>query len=127
MLEGHASIVNSTQFSPDGMRILTTSQDGTARLWDAETGQELGLLAGHSGYLTSAHFSPDGMRIVTASGDGTARLWNVLPVTIDQSGGVPAFELQPPLSEALLDHAETFYPGTLSCERRAQILKDQTC
>jgi WD40 repeat protein len=32
-LEGHSSGVNSALFSPDGQRILTASEDGTARVW----------------------------------------------------------------------------------------------
>jgi len=32
-LEAHISWLNSADFSPDGSRILTTSWDGTARMW----------------------------------------------------------------------------------------------
>jgi WD40 repeat protein len=63
--------VNSAAFSPDGERIVTASADKTARLWDAETGEQIGEP------LTAQAFSPDGKRIVTASADKTARLWNV--------------------------------------------------
>jgi len=31
----------TAQFSPDGKRIVTATQDGTARIWDAQTGQAL--------------------------------------------------------------------------------------
>ena len=33
--------MRSAQFSPDGKRIVTASQDNTARVWDAQTGQPL--------------------------------------------------------------------------------------
>ncbi|HEX8456958.1 MAG TPA: WD40 repeat domain-containing protein [Pyrinomonadaceae bacterium] len=36
-LEGHNSIVRNVQWSPDGRVILTSADDGTAKLWDAET------------------------------------------------------------------------------------------
>jgi WD40 repeat protein len=75
-LRGHEGLVWSAAFSPDGKRIVTASQDKTARLWDAETGKQIGAsLRGHDGYVISAAFSPDGKRIVTASFDNTAQLW----------------------------------------------------
>ena len=67
----------SAAFSPDGKRIVTASEDKTARLWDAETGKPIGEpLKGHTDSVMSAAFSPDGKRIVTASDDKTARLWD---------------------------------------------------
>jgi WD40 repeat protein/tRNA A-37 threonylcarbamoyl transferase component Bud32 len=63
-LKGHKAKVVSAAFSPDGTRILTASQDGSARLWDAVTGKELHVLRGTTA-LKSASFSPDGRRIVT--------------------------------------------------------------
>ena len=33
--------MKSAQFSPDGKRILVTSQDGKVRIWDVQTGQTL--------------------------------------------------------------------------------------
>jgi WD40 repeat protein len=57
-------------------RTPTASEDRTARIWDAATGNEIAVLRGHEGSVTSAAFSPDGSRIVTASGDRTARVWD---------------------------------------------------
>ena len=63
--------------SDDGRVVLTASADGTARLWDAATGQYFGMLLSHRGPVNSARFSPDGRHVVTASDDGTARLWSI--------------------------------------------------
>ena len=65
-------MVVSASFSPDGSRIVTASWDGTAKVWDAESGAELLTLKGHAAQVTSASFSPDGSRIVTGSVDNTA-------------------------------------------------------
>jgi WD40 repeat protein len=66
----------SAAFSPDGKRVVTASDDNTARLWDADTGKEAAVLKGHTNRVWSAAFSPDGKRVVTASADNTARLWD---------------------------------------------------
>ena len=66
----------SAAFSPDGTRIVTASDDSTARLWDAATGAQIGVPMRHEESVYSAAFSPDGTRIVTASEDKTARLWD---------------------------------------------------
>jgi dipeptidyl aminopeptidase/acylaminoacyl peptidase len=71
-------VVTSAQFSPDGQRIVTTSWDNTARLWDAGSGRPIGEPMKHEGMVTSAQFSPNGQRIVTGSADKTARLWDAV-------------------------------------------------
>ena len=71
----HADEVNSAAFSPDGSRIVTASDDKTARVWRADTGALIAELKGHADTVNSAAFSPEGSRIVTASDDKTARVW----------------------------------------------------
>ena len=46
-------------FSPDGRRIITAAHDGTARIWDAETGGQVFVLH-QPGDVHTALFSPDG-------------------------------------------------------------------
>ncbi|HEX5837996.1 MAG TPA: hypothetical protein VFY26_09195 [Anaerolineales bacterium] len=75
-LAGHTDIVWWTVFSPDGSRIATASADGTAKVWDADTGEELFTLRGHTGGIYCIAFSPDGTLLVTGSVDTTARLWD---------------------------------------------------
>ena len=55
---------------------LVLSNDQTARVWNASSGQLLAKLQGHTGFVESAVFSPDGQHIVTASLDKTARVWD---------------------------------------------------
>ncbi len=45
-LRGHTSRAVSAVFSPDSKYVLTGSLDGTARIWDAHTGDELVRLIG---------------------------------------------------------------------------------
>ena len=63
-------------FSPDGETVLTSSDDGTARLWDVHTGQEIRRLIGHTSAVYAAAYSPDGRYLVTAGVDKIALLWD---------------------------------------------------
>ena len=63
-------------FDPAGARVLTASNDNTARLWDAATGAELAVLRGHESEVRTAVFDRSGARVLTASEDNTARLWD---------------------------------------------------
>jgi uncharacterized caspase-like protein len=40
-IAGHALAVSSVAYSPDGKLLMTTSVDGTTRLWNADSGREL--------------------------------------------------------------------------------------
>jgi tetratricopeptide (TPR) repeat protein len=68
-------------FSPDGARLVTASQDKTARVWDAQTGQQLLVCKGDTAAVMSLAFSPDGMWLAMASGV-TARLWDARPLLL---------------------------------------------
>jgi WD40 repeat protein/tRNA A-37 threonylcarbamoyl transferase component Bud32 len=76
VITGHTGAVHTAVYSPDGSRIVTSSADSTARIWDAATGRELLTLRGNGQDIRSARFSPDGQRIVTTSYDKTARIWD---------------------------------------------------
>src|SRR5262249_12850139 len=77
VLRGHDAAVRAAAFSPDGSRIVTGSQDQTARVWGTATGKEILTFRGHEAAIVAAGFSPHGSRIVTASPGPTARIWDV--------------------------------------------------
>jgi len=75
-LARHTKSVTAVAFSPDGTRILTGSDDNTARLWDATSGKVVAILSGHTNWVSAVAFSPAGTHVLTGSGDDTARLWD---------------------------------------------------
>ncbi|HUT88238.1 MAG TPA: DUF4062 domain-containing protein [Thermoguttaceae bacterium] len=77
VLRGHEDKVFSVSFSPDSCRAVSGSADGTVRIWDVATGEELLCLRGHQKAVIGVSFSPDGLRIVSGSADRTVKLWDV--------------------------------------------------
>ena len=75
ILGGHSRWVSEVAWSPDGHHILTGSEDGAARIWDATTADNT-LTLTHTSYVTAVAWSPDGHHILTGSGDRTARIWD---------------------------------------------------
>jgi WD40 repeat protein/outer membrane protein OmpA-like peptidoglycan-associated protein len=75
-LEGHSGSIFHAEFSRDGNRIVTASADGTARIWDANTGFTMFVLPHGRTAVRMASFSNDGTKLVTVSEDNSIRLWD---------------------------------------------------
>jgi WD40 repeat protein/uncharacterized protein YjbI with pentapeptide repeats len=73
---GHRSAVTACVWNPRGTAWLSGSADGTLKLWDAASGQELLTLKGHARSVWCCAWSPDGSRLLSGSGDNTLKLWD---------------------------------------------------
>ena len=71
----HSSSITSISYSGDGRLLLTAGYDGTARMWQVETGFLLSAIAAHPQPIYAAVLSRDGRLIVTGSHDRTAKVW----------------------------------------------------
>ena len=76
-LSGHTDWVRCVKLSPDGLKIASASDDGTAAIWDAESGQRLLVLRGHGGpCVICVGWSPDGKRVASGGVDKLIVIWD---------------------------------------------------
>ncbi len=76
MLSGHIGAVHSGAFSPNDSKVVTSSADGTAVVWDVSTGEELNMLSGDTGPSSRPRSTrARAGAVLTASYDRTARIW----------------------------------------------------
>ncbi|QQP56971.1 U4/U6 small nuclear ribonucleoprotein Prp4 [Caligus rogercresseyi] len=73
-IPAHTNVVSNVVFDED--YLLTSSYDGTAKLWARKTWQPLGALKGHDLRLMDCAISPDRAYIATCSYDRTFKLWS---------------------------------------------------
>ena len=78
-LRGHSHFVSDVTLSSDGNFCLSSSWDGTLRLWDLVTGETTRQFTGHKKDALSVAFSPDNRQIVSGSRDKSIKLWCVPP------------------------------------------------
>jgi WD40 repeat protein/DNA-binding SARP family transcriptional activator len=73
-LAGSTGVVDLA-FNTDASRLATASHDGTVRIWDPSSGEQLAVLHGHDTAVRSVAFSPDGSRLASVGLEGTVRIW----------------------------------------------------
>ena len=75
-LEGH-DWIESVTVTPDGRRAISGLDNGTLKVWDLETREQLASLEGHTGRVKSVTVTPDGHRVISGSHDGTLKVWDI--------------------------------------------------
>jgi tetratricopeptide (TPR) repeat protein len=125
-MRGHDQQVSGVAWSPDGKRILSTSWDGTSRIWDSRTGTSLATLKGHEGALIAGVWSPDGSRIVTAGSDNSIRVWeSQLENAVPMWHGIDKRSTVFPFVEALFHEHILLEPVLAAIKARASLTPEQ--
>ncbi len=92
-LKGHTDYIYEAEYSTDGSRIVTSSDDLTAKVWDAKTGKLIRSFK-HPEVVLDATLFAENSRLLTGSEDGLVRVFDVASgkelakLKADQSGVV---------------------------------------
>ncbi|KZV96273.1 WD40 repeat-like protein [Exidia glandulosa HHB12029] len=85
-ISAHSAEISSVDLSQDGSQLLTSSRDGTIKLWDAATGTLIcdttagicvATLTGHDHAVMGLAYASDSMILASCSDDQTVRLWDM--------------------------------------------------
>ncbi|MCF7763807.1 MAG: AAA family ATPase [Verrucomicrobia bacterium] len=89
-LDGHSANIRSIRLGPNGRQLVTTSDDGTIRLWSPDPEPNPLVLDHLPGYnkISSVTFSPDAKRLISTCRDPAAP-----PIVWDVATGEKLFTL----------------------------------
>jgi len=112
--KGHKGSVETVCFSPDGLHVVTTSQDTTAIVWDVSNGKIVAVLDEHNAPLKAATYSSDSRYIATGSKDQTVHIWNAhtykLENTLKEHDGIVSSLIFSPDNRLLVTANGDLYP-----------------
>ena len=72
------SRIASCDFSPDGKRLITSSEDSKVTVWNAETAAQHSVFDKHRDSVRRVSWNKDGVHVASGSKDGIVLIWNVL-------------------------------------------------
>lgn len=73
----HTAAITDLTYIKQGSLLVSSSEDGTARIWDAKSGRLLRLIEAHAGGVSALAISSDDQEIVTVGKDGYAKVWSL--------------------------------------------------
>jgi serine/threonine protein kinase len=76
VLNGNAGPVWATQFAPDGLSVAMSIDDGTVKVWDAQSGRIKATINAHKAPVWRIAYDRDGTHLATTSDDNTVKIWD---------------------------------------------------
>ena len=64
-------------FHPQFTQLATSSEDGTIKIWEVETGEFERTLKGHTNPVNCVNYDSNGKYLVSSSSDLTIKLWDL--------------------------------------------------
>ena len=74
----HEDWIRDLTWSPDGTRVVSASDDGSAIIWSVDKGEVLHKMEGHDDYVRTVDWHPNGHEIITGSDDQLMITWDTL-------------------------------------------------
>lgn len=78
-LFGHDGPIRALRYDAGGLNLVSSSGDGTVRVWNPQLSRLVATLAGHDGEVAVAAVDANLRRVVSGGEDGTTRVWSVAP------------------------------------------------
>jgi len=79
VLKGHDNWVRDVAFHPNGLWLISASDDRSVRIWDLEHGRVVKTISdAHGHFVSCLAINPQGSVLATGCVDHTARLWECL-------------------------------------------------
>lgn len=100
----HTKPISHLSFSHDNDLLLTSSEDGNAKVWRVKTGDLLFTLAGHKKELSFGIFSHDKRYILTCSADSSSRVWDTATGELVYDLTIPERFLDPIYNASIIHH-----------------------
>jgi WD40 repeat protein len=83
VFSGHAGAIYWVTISRDNRTLVTSSWDGTVRLWDIKSEQAVGApLSGLPGHGVTGLLTPDGNAVIAGYDTGEAYRWDIRPKSL---------------------------------------------
>jgi WD40 repeat protein len=76
-LQGHDAEVQCVAFTPNGKLLASGSADKTIKVWDVDSGKNLGTLHGSGAPVTSVAFYQGDKGLISVSADHTISIWDL--------------------------------------------------
>ena len=77
-IQAHDKEILDVAIAADGSEAVTCSVDGTVRLWDLDTGEQIAKLEGHGDWAWGIAMTPDGSRVASCGRDRTVVVWDMV-------------------------------------------------
>lgn len=128
-LSGHTSVVERASITVDGSRVFTLSLDGSAKLWDLQTGTLIYTFHGADSPISAGAISPNGRIAITANGqEEVARVWDtdggsLLHVLEGHTEEVTAVDIAPNNGSAVTTSRDGAYVWDLETGMRGHFLQ----